>query len=1062
MPRCSRCQGENAPAQKFCGQCGASLGASPEAFQGERKQVSVLFADIQGSLEMFADKDPEEARRVLDPVLKAMIDAVQSYEGTVNRVMGDGIMGTFGAPVAQEEHALLACYAGLKMQRQIATLSRQLSHGEAPALRVRVGINSGEVVVRTLGNALHMDYAAVGLAARVEQLAAPGSVVVTADTLRLAEGYVEARSCGKVPIKGLPAPIEMFQLTGASSIRSRLKLSSARGLPPFVGRSTESAVLARALSRAATGQGQIVTVVGEPGVGKSRLVHEFMHSTDAWRALQLESSAASYGRGIPYLPVVELLKHYLKIEALDSAQTVRERVLAKIQSLDPALESVAGPILHLLDVLPEDHPFRSLDPLQHRQQTYEAIARLLVGESQDQPLVVLFEDLHWHDSLTLGLLDELVARAQQERILIVATHRPEHHTQWAQRANFQEIRLAPLPTESLGELAQALIGSDPSLKSLKGFLLDRAGGNPFFLEELVRTLAETDVIRGARGSYRLAKAYSTAYVPPTVQAVIAARVDRLPQAEKSLLQEAAVIGKDVPFALLQVICGLPDAELRVLLMSLEAAEFVTATRLYPDLEYGFKHALTHEVAYSGLLKDRRRDIHARIVSAMEKLYADRLNEQIERLAEHAVRGQLKEKALGYLRQAGAKAAEREAYQEAAALFERALDVLAELPETRQTLEDAIDLRFDIRNVLQPLGDRERIAKYLRDAEALADRLRDPRRSGWVQSYLTEQHWMLGRAGEATVAGERALAIAREVSDLPLQVVTNLPLGLAYHTRGEYGRAMEYFGWNVARLTGALAFERFGMFVLPSSFSGSFLAWALAEQGDFVRAAEAAQQAAHIAESGDHPFSRGYAQLGLGMVALRQGSIEAAIRAFERALGVGAFADSPVGFAYVAFHLGYALSLSGRADLGIPMLERTVALAEAKRFVARHSLRLAYVAEAYMLADRLADAEDAAARAIRLALEHGERANHAYALRVEAEIHSRRNRLADAQAGFGAALELARVLRMRPLEVHCHRGLGSIGKGSDCVSHRETAAALLDQIEMRYWDEPAHKASVGSA
>ena len=563
-------------------------------------------------------------------------------------------------------------------------------------------------------------------------------------------------------------------------------------------------------------------------------------------------------------------------------------------------------------------------------------------------------------------------------------------------------------------------------------------------------------MRGTRGSYRLARAYSPAYVPPTIQAVIAARIDRLPQAEKSVLQEAAVIGKDVPFALLQAISGCTDSELRGLLSALNRENYQRKAT-FPDLEYCFKHSLTHEVAYSGLLKDRRRDVHAGIVSAMEKLYADRLNEQVERLAEHALRGQLKEKALAYLRQAGAKAAEREAYREAVTLVEQALRVLAELPETRETLEFAIDLRFDMRNVLQPLGERERIARYLREAEALADRLADARRIAWIQSYLTEQYWMLGRAEEASTAGERALAIARELSDLPLQVVTNLPLGLVYHTRGEYGRAMEYFGWNFDRLEGPLAQERFGMFVLPASFSGSFLAWSLAEQGEFRRATEIAEEAARIAEVGDHPFSRGYAQLGIGMVALRQGTLREAIDAFERALAVKAFADSPVGFAYVAFHLGYALSLSGRADLGIPMLEKTIGLAEARHFVARHSLRLAYLAEAYMLADRLADAEHTAARAIELAIEHGERANHGYALRVAGEVNARLGKPVEAEVNFQAALKLAQEMGMGPLTAHCHRGLAEAletkGERATAASHGRSAAVLIEAMQMRFWAEP---------
>ena len=336
-------------------------------------------------------------------------------------------------------------------------------------------------------------------------------------------------------------------------------------------------------------------------------------------------------------------------------------------TLDSSLQDAIPPVLDLLDALDDEHPFRSLDPLQHRQYTYQAVTRLLLSESRVQPVVAVFEDLHWNDSLTLGLLNELVVGAQNARLLLVVTYRPDYRDEWRNRPNYHQLRLDPLASESLAELLQALLGSDPSLPSLKSFLVERASGNPFFVEEIVRSLVDTGVLEGTRGSYRLARPFSSIEVPPTVQAVLAARIDALPAAEKRLLEEAAVIGHDVPFALLHAICGLTEDKLRGLLDNLQAAEFLYATQLFPDLQYTFKHSLTHDVTYSGVLHERRRDIHARVVDAMEKLYADRLGEQVERLAHHAVRGELQEKAVHYLRQAGGKAAARSALSDARSL-----------------------------------------------------------------------------------------------------------------------------------------------------------------------------------------------------------------------------------------------------------------------------------------------------------------------------------------------------------------------------------------------------------
>lgn len=1084
---CFRCGTGNAILHRFCKRCGSRLDAgkstapatkfsSPEAYtpkylaekilkiltskdflEAERKHVTVLFADIKGSLELLAGRDPEDARKLLDAVLERMIDTVHRYEGTISHFMGDGIMALFGAPVAHEDHAIRACYAALLMQESIKNYSENMRRTEGFQIQVRIGLNSGQVIMRAIRSDLTMDYTAVGqtvhLAARMEQIATPGSALITADVVQLVDGYVETKSIGAVPIKGLRTPIEVYELVGVGPVRSRLQAAAARGLTRFVGRGSEMEMLRDALECTMVGHGQVVAVVGEAGLGKSRLLYEFTHSHRAQDCLVLASNTVSYGRATPYVPVVDFLKDYFKIDPRDDVRAIRERVTGKLVMSDQLLQETISPVLDLLHALPEDHPFQSLDPIQRRHQIAQIFKRLMLRESRIQPVILVFEDLHWHDSLSLELLDGLVDSLPDERILLLVTYRSDYEDDWAARAHYRQVRLRPLPREGIEQLLRDLLGTEPALFSVKRLVMDRAEGNPFFLEEIVRTLVETRVLNGQRGEFRVAEPVSSIQVPPQVQAVISSRIDRLPPEQKRLLQEAAVIGKDVPFALLGMVSNLAEQELRGCLADLQVAEFLYETALFPDLEYTFKHALTHEVAYEGLTKKRRGEIHALVVESIERLHPDRLSEYTERLAHHAFLGEVWPKAFAYLRKAGTRAVERRASREAAVLFQQALEALKHLPDDRHWLERAVDIRFDIRNALQPLGDVSQILEYLGEAEALARRLGDQVRLGWVSAYLTEHFRMLGKPESASKMGERALTIGQSIGDLRMQVVTNLPMGLLYHALGQYRRATAFFQWNIDRLRGELVHERFELFGLPSVFSRVFLAYCFAELGEFSNGTLIAEEADRIANTADHPFSRVYAHLGIGYLYLRKGDLSHAITVLERALTLGQLSQIPVAFAYGASYLGYALTLAGRVAEGLPLLEQATAEAISTRFVARHSLNVAYLGEAYLLAGRVADAAAAATRSLKLAHDHKERGHEAYALRLLGEAR-RQDDPADAEAHYRGALLIAQELGMRPLAAHCHWGLAKLYDGTAnqaCLGeHARAAQALFQDMKMTSW------------
>ncbi|HEV2054614.1 MAG TPA: adenylate/guanylate cyclase domain-containing protein [Methylomirabilota bacterium] len=1078
---CSACHQANPAGSRFCNGCGRALGiapatapryASPESYtpkhlaekiltskaalEGERKQVTVLFADLKGSMELLADRDPEEARKLLDPVLERMMEAVHRYEGTVNQVMGDGIMALFGAPLAHEDHAVRACYAALRMQESVKKYAEEVRRSHAAVVKIRVGLNSGEVVVRAIGSDLHMDYTAVGqtthLAARMEQLADPGAIVITPATLALAEGYVEVKSLGPVPVKGLPEPVEVYEVTGAGAARTRLQAAARRGLTRFVGRDAELEQLRRAQQLAGDGHGQVAAVVGEAGVGKSRLIYELTHSHRLHGWLVLESASVSYGKATSYLPVIDLLKGYFKIQDRDDLREIREKVTGKLLTLDRALEPTLPALLALLDVPVDDAAWPTLDPAQRRQQTLDAVKRLLLREAREQPLLLIFEDLHWIDGETQAVLDALVDSLGSARLLLLVNYRPEYQHAWGSKTSYSQFRLDALPAESAGELLEALLGDDPGLEPLKQLLVKR--GNPFFLEETVRTLVETKALAGERGRYRLTQPIQAIQVPATVQAMLAARIDRLAPEDKRLLQTASVVGKDVPWVLLQAIADFPDEALRSGLDHLQAAEFLYEASLFPDLEYTFKHALTHEVTYASLLHDRRRSLHARIAEAIETAWAGRLGDQVERLAHHAGRGELWDKALGYLEQAGAKSFGRSAHREAVACYEQALDVLRHLPESAGTQRKAIDVRIALRNSLFPLGQLTRIIDLLDEAEALAAAIGDRERLALVLSRRAHYFWSVGEPRAGLEAGQRALSIAVQLDSLPLKVAASYFLGQLHHARGDYVAAIEILEQVVAWLPDELAFDRLGMAAPPSVFARTWLAFSRAETGAFAEALAQGAEALRIAEALDHPYGLYHGHLAVGTVRSLKGDVELAMPALERALRIAAESSMPAMGRPTAAQLGSVYGLIGRVEEATAVLED--GLGEAvHRWDAFLPLNVFALAQVYLLGGRIVEAEQAATRALELAQRQEQRGNEARAMWVLGEIAAR-SAPAEAEGRYRSALALAGELGMRPLVAHCHLGLAKLyrrtGKRQEAQEHLTTATTMYREMDMRFWLE----------
>ena len=1129
---CPRCQSENSPNAAFCDQCGARLEkacpncgepnrhgakfcrncgqainesattsttpiigvAAPDTYvpkhlaekilasrhklEGERKQVTVLFADIKGSTKLLEKLDPEEAQKIIDPVLHIMMDAVHRYEGTVNQVLGDGIMALFGAPLAHEDHALRACYAALAMQEEMRRYRQRLGQSEESGLHIGIGMNSGEVVVRSIDSDLNIDYSAIGhtthLAARMQELAGPGIALMSASTLRQVEGFVHVQSLGFVQAKGVSQPVEAYSLIGATTARTRVQAGAARGLTPLVGRTTEIDIFDKLVQRASQGRGQILAMIGEPGIGKSRLVHEFTRHQLPPGWLVLEATSVSYGKATAYFPLIEMLRRYFGIGPGENTEDIQSRVVTHILELDSALKDVIAPILSLLGALPDEKTadrdrdwlpkvleisemirrFKSMDPQQRRRNTLDSLKRICIRESRRQNLLLVFEDLHWIDHETQAFLDSLVDSIPMACLFLLVNYRPEYNHDWSEKSYYTQLRVDPLQTSSAEELLSKLLGNNPDLAPLKQLLIKRTEGNPFFAEETIRSLTETGVLTGEKGGYRPSLRIDDLVIPSTVQNVVADRIDRLPTDEKHLLQTAAVIGIIVPFPLLRAVTDLTDENLYVCLGHLQAAEFLYESSLFPDLEFTFKHALINEITYGALLHQRRTSLHSRVVTALEQVTINSSHDHLEKLARHAFQGELWDKAVNYLGQAGTKAQNRSANREAADCYRNGLAALQHLPQSDVALRRELDLRLELRNPLFLLGEFEELHRNLHQAEVIAERLADQRRLGRVVNFLISYYGLIGEHGRAIDSGTRGLQLNKD--DLELNTVTHYYLGQAYHHVGEYKRSIEMLNQALHAVRDErFKYERFGTANVISVICRCWLVQCFAQLGCFTDGITAAEAAMKIAEETKHAYSLAYSHLSLGFLLLVKGDIDGAIRALERSREICESNDIRVLMTHVGSNLGYAYALGGQLDHAMPLMLRADEQSELIGRKAAWALRLTWLGHTRFLAGQTEIAREHGQRALTLAINGGERGYQAWALKLLGDITLEQSpEPVQARSYYDQSMEIASQLSMQPLQAHLHLSSGRLSRQMNQVERAQhkisQAIAYYEKMEMPLW------------
>jgi class 3 adenylate cyclase/tetratricopeptide (TPR) repeat protein len=889
---CSKCGAANEPVDDFCGECGTSLSSSSaapsepatavdsairitseaqsETLDGERKTVTALFADIKGSMELMEDLDPEEARAIVDPALKLMIDAAHHYDGYIVQSTGDGIFALFGAPVAHEDHPQRALYAALRLQEATRGYSAKLVAEGGTPLEARVGINTGEVVVRMLTTADgHTEYTPIGhtanLAARMQAIAPSGSIAITEHTRRLVEGYFQLKSRGPTRVKGLTEPINVYEVTGLGPLRTRLQRAAARGLTKFVGRDREMEALKHAAEQARAARGQIVAVMADPGVGKSRLFYEFKATSQSgW--MVLEAFSVSHGKASAYLPVLELLSQYFELGRDDDERKRREHILGKVLGLDRNLEDTLPYLYSLHGIGEAADSLAQMDPQIRRRRILEAIKRIMLRESLNQPLIIIFEDLHWIDSETQALLNLLVDAIANARVLLLVNYRPEYRHEWGSRTHYTQLRLDPLARESAEEMLSALLGDEAELEPLKRLVADKTEGNPFFVEEMAQALFEQGILV-RNGHVKLSRSLANIKIPPTVQAVLASRIDRLPLSEKELLQTLAVMGREFTQELIQRVAGIPEAELERMLGNLQSGEFVYEQPTFPDVEYSFKHALTHDVAYNSLLTDRRKLLHERAGEVIERLYRDQLEDHLTELADHFRRSGNTKKAIEYLRRAGERLAALTAVRPALEHFAAATDLLKGIEDP--AIRDQQDARICMA-AASPTAfafgegsvERERFAER---AVKLAGRLNDRNLRFLALLHLANVKLMRGDLLTGWPLLDEMLAIASAIGDPIMSAEAHFHRAAIELWRGDFEPALEDLDLTILASAGLSSAEsmRFSWAGLETfhAYAG-FCRWLL---GYPDQALVSARQAVSIARQGHRDYFIAIAEGYLGLV-----------------------------------------------------------------------------------------------------------------------------------------------------------------------------------------------------
>jgi class 3 adenylate cyclase/tetratricopeptide (TPR) repeat protein len=953
---CPQCGTSNNPGSKFCSECAHDLRKPKEtkpldydqphsytpkhladkiltnrsSIEGERKLVTILFADVANSTAMFENLDPESVHEIMDGCFRLMMDEIHKYEGTINQFRGDGIMALFGAPIAHEDHAQRACHAALAVQKSLAPYCESLKTRWGIDFKMRIGLNSGPVVVGSIGDDLRMDYTAQGdtanLASRMESNAQPGGVLVSSHIYRQAKEFFEFEPIGEIHVKGKEEPVEAYRLVKPTEVETRIAASAAKGLTRFVGRTREIATLKEAFDKVQTGEGQVVGIVGEAGVGKSRLLLEFRNLLPKGDFTYFEGRCLHYGGSMPYLPILDVTRSFIGVKEGEQEHVIKNKLKERILGLDQNLAHVIPPYQELLSLKVDDEEFAKLEPKQKREKTFEAIRDLLIRGSQDRPLVLVVEDLHWIDKTTEEFLSYMIGWLPKTRILLLLLYRPEYTHQWGSKSYYSMIGVGHLSTTTSAELVAAILEGGDVVPELRDLILKRAAGNPLFMEELTHTLLQNGSIQRENDRFVLARDVSSMQVPDTIQGIIAARMDRLEESLKRIMQVAAVIGREFAFRILETITEMKE-ELKSGLVNLQGLEFIYEKSLFPDLEYIFRHALVQEVAYNSLLINRRKEIHEKIGRAIESLYPQRLEEFCEMLAYHYSKSGNVSKAYDYLKESAEKAVRKDALFEGIRFYNEAMQILYQLRQTGENKREQIALVLSMQGPWRRIGYSEDYLPMLQKAEALAEELGDNKKKLKIRS--TIGHYYIVKGGDPQLGWQYLESCVEHpdiIQDAEVMVPVGMDLCVSCTISGDFQRSKRVAPTIISLIeqSGTQA-EFFGKPFNPYCYVLGTLGVSMGVCGDFDQGERLLVKALSFALETDHRGTVGLVEYQYGMVLAVKGDGKYAAEHLQKAINYLEESQTLIFLGPAWAFLGYAHSLMGEHKTAVDFTEKGLKL-----------------------------------------------------------------------------------------------------------------------------------------